>query len=351
VVGGRPSAGGRDTAELTPRASTVTPCRTGHTVSQSMRPPRVGCRGRDRVGSERGSTVRRASVALVLASVLWGTTGTAASLLPGTVSPVAVGAVTMGVGGILLFGLSARRAVTVLGDPAARPWLLLGAVGVVVYPLAFYSAMNLAGVAVGNVVALGSGPVFAALFEWAWERRGPGMLWLACTATAVLGIGLLAVGGGGDERRTGWPMTAGVLLGLLAGLAYALYTYASSRAIGLGHRPRGVMGGMFGVGAVGLVPVLLATGAPLLQSPLTVGVSAYLAVGPMLVAYLLFGIGLATLRSSSATTITLVEPLVATVLAVVVVGERLGVVGWIGLGLILTGVTAMTAARHPEKSP
>lgn len=294
--------------------------------------------------------MRRASVALVLASVLWGTTGTAASLLPDTVSPVAVGAATMGVGGILLFGLSARRAARVLGDRAARPWLLLGAIGVVVYPLAFYSAMNLAGVAVGNVVALGSGPVFAALFEWAWERRGPGMLWLACTATAFVGIGLLAVGGSGD-RRAGWPMTAGVLLGLLAGLAYALYTYASSRAIGLGHGPRGVMGGMFGVGAVGLVPMLIATGSPLLQSPLTVAVSAYLAVGPMLVAYLLFGIGLATLRSSSVTTITLVEPLVATVLAVVVVGERLGVVGWIGLGLIFTGVSAMTAARHPDKSP
>ena len=98
-----------------------------------------------------------------------------------------------------------------------------------------------------------------------------------------------------------------------------------------------------------LLPVLLVTGAPLLQSALTVGISVYLAVGPMLVAYLLFGLALGTLRSSAATTITLIEPLVATVLAVLVVGERLAVVGWVGLALILAGVTAMTAARHPDK--
>lgn len=63
--------------------------------------------------------------------------------------------------------------------------LLFGAVGVVIYPLAFYAAMDLAGVAIGNVVALGSGPAFAALFEWAWERRRPGGAWIACTAAAV----------------------------------------------------------------------------------------------------------------------------------------------------------------------
>jgi DME family drug/metabolite transporter len=66
------------------------------------------------------------------------------------------------------------------------------------------------------------------------------------------------------------------------------------------------------------------------------------------VAYLLFGFALVTLRSSSATTITLLEPLVATLLAVVVVGERLAIVGWIGLALVLAGVTVMSAARHPD---
>lgn len=290
--------------------------------------------------------------------MLWGTTGTAASFLPGSVSPLAVGASTMGLGGILLFAFSARRSLAALRDGDARRWLLLGAVGVVVYPLAFYSSMDQAGVAIGNVVSLGSGPVFAALFEWMWERRRLTARWAAATAVALLGVALVSLGGhgiGGDGldvpgRDTPGPnVVAGVFLGLAAGASYALFTYASTRAMNAGHSGRGAMGGMFGAGAVVLVPVLLFTGAPLVQSAESTAIAAYLVIGPMFVAYLLFGFGLRGIRSSMATTITLVEPFVATLLAVVVVGERLEFAGWAGLALIMIGVTMLVTARHAAK--
>lgn len=290
--------------------------------------------------------------ALVLASLLWGTTGTAASFFPGNVSPVAVGACTMVVGGILLFAGSLRRAVAVIRNAASRRWLLLGALGVFVYPLAFYASMNLAGVAVGNVVSLGTGPIFAALLEWTFERRGLSRLWMLCTLVAVVGVALLAVGGQREEGKSPAGLVPGIALGLAAGLAYALYTYCSSRGIRISHEPGGVMGGMFGFGAIALLPVLLVFGFPLLQSGRTLAIAAYLAIGPMFVAYLLFGIGMRSLRSSTATTITLLEPVVATLLAVVVVGERLQVVGWIGLSLILAAVTllALVTSRAANSS-
>jgi DME family drug/metabolite transporter len=288
-------------------------------------------------------------LALVLASLLWGTTGTTASFLPDDVSPLAIGASTMGIGGILLFLASARGAIGVLRDRTARRWVALGAAGVFVYPLAFYAGMDLAGVAVGNVVALGSGPVFAALLEWLWERHPLSGRWAVSTGLAVLGIVMLGIGKQVDAGAGPLDMVAGVGLGLVAGLAYALYTYASSRAIGLGQPSRGVMGSMFGLGAVLLMPVLLVTGAPLLQSWNTVGIAAYLAIGPMFVAYLLFGIGLRGVRSSAATTITLLEPVVATVLAVLIVGERLAPIGWAGLALVLIGLTVLVTARRGPK--
>jgi len=292
------------------------------------------------------STATRGSGAgaLVLASVLWGTTGTAASFLPDDVSPLAIGASTMALGGALLFVVSLRHALAAIRDARSRRWLLLGAVGVFVYPLAFYSSMDLAGVAIGNVVSLGTGPVFAALLEWLFERHRPSRRWAICTAVAIGGIVLLSLGG----DATGAPaVVPGVLLGLVAGLAYALYTYCSSRAIRSGQPARGVMGGMFGIGALALAPVLIAFGGPLLQSWQTVGIAGYLALGPMFVAYLLFGVGMRTLRSSTATTITLLEPFVATILAVLIVGERLDLVGWLGLALILAAVTVLATARQP----
>lgn len=287
--------------------------------------------------------------ALILASVLWGTTGTAASFLPATVSPLAIGASTMTVGGALLFLTSARPSIAAIRDAASRRWLLIGALGVVVYPLAFYASMDLAGVAIGNVVSLGSGPVFAALLERVFERRSLSRRWLLCTAVAIVGIALLAFGGHGSPNGGG-GVIPGILLGLLAGLSYALYTWASSRAIATGQASRGVMGGMFGLGAIVLLPVLLALGAPLLQSAQSIGVAAYLALGPMFVAYLLFGIGMRTLRSTTATTITLLEPVVATLLAVTIVGERLDALGWVGLVLILAAITVLASARQPESS-
>jgi len=297
------------------------------------------------------TTLRRAragTASVVLASVLWGTTGTAASFLPATVSPLAIGASTMALGGILLFAFSARRAIQALRDAAARRWLLIGSVGVFVYPLAFYSSMDLAGVAIGNVVSLGSGPVFAAIFEWLWERHRLTARWTIATLIAVAGVALVAVGGHAGDTP-GNAVVPGVLLGLVAGMAYALFTYASTRAIGIGHTGRGVMGGMFGIGAMLLAPVLLVTGAPLLASASSIGIAAYLAIGPMFVAYVLFGYGLRSIRSSVATTITLIEPFVATLLAVAIVGERLSVLGWIGLALVIGGVTVLVTARQTGK--
>ncbi|WP_241979211.1 DMT family transporter [Cryobacterium sinapicolor] len=289
----------------------------------------------------RAAAHRTGMVPILLAALLWGTTGTAAHFLPGNVSPLATGAATMAVGGALLFTVSARSARATLRDRSVRRWLLAGVAGIVVYPLAFYSAMNLAGVAVGTVVSLGSAPVFAAGIEFLAERRAITRLWALCTLVALVGTGLMVAGQQSDPAAG--PAPLGVLLGLSAGLSYALYTHASHRVIAAGHAPRATMGALFGLGALCLVPVLGATGAPLLQSGGSLGITAYLALGPMFVAYLLFGRGLRTVRGSTATSITLVEPLVATLLAVLIVGERLPPSGWAGLGLVLVAVTALVS--------
>ncbi|MGN6273142.1 MAG: DMT family transporter [Protaetiibacter sp.] len=287
----------------------------------------------------------RATLAVVLAALLWGTTGTAATFLPDAVSPLATGAATMGVGGLLLVLTAPRQSAAVFRG-GARGWVLAGAIGVFVYPLAFYCGMDLAGVAIGNVVALGSGPVVTALLEWIFERHPLSVRWAIATALAIGGMSLLAFArhpGDATDAR----LLPGVLLGLLAGLAYGLYTYSSARAIAAGGTSRGAMGAMFGCGALLLLPVLAVTGAPLVSDAGALGIAAYLSIGPMFLAYLLVGVALRTLRSSTVTTVALLEPVVATVLAVAVVGERLEPLAWLGLGAILAGVVVLVSARPP----
>ncbi|RKT84317.1 drug/metabolite transporter, DME family [Saccharopolyspora antimicrobica] len=287
------------------------------------------------------ASFRSGPLLVLLASALWGTTGTAASFAPAGASPLSIGAATMGVGGLLLLAIAGRSAFEVLRSGQLR-LLVVGALAVAVYPLAFYSSMALAGVAIGTVVTLGSAPVFAAILERVVDGVRLDGRWAVSAALAVLGL-LLITGGGwaGADANT----LLGALLGLLGGAGYVVYSWSASRLMRRGHGSRAVMGAMFGAGALILLPVLALTGGPLLSSSSGLAVAGYLAVIPMGLAYVLFGAGLRHTSTSAATTLSLLEPVVAAILGVLVVGERLDVGAWCGTVLIGAGLVLVSTRR------
>ena len=290
--------------------------------------------------------------AVIIAAVLWGTTGTAATFAP-EVSPLGIASVTMGVGGLLLALVAARpiaRHKTALFNN--RLLVLAAAVNVAIYPLAFYSSMKLSGVAVGNVISIGLAPIAAALIEWAFDKQSLNHKWLISIALGITGVVCLATAkpaSSFESTATSWHNTIGILLGLVAAFTYAMYSWIARRLIDRGIASRAAMGSMFGVGALLLMPVLLITGAPLLASVNNFSVGLYMAVVPMFLAYLLFGRGLTVVRASLATTITLLEPVVAALLAVMVVGEKLSLTGWFGIGLI-SACLLIATLRKPVKN-
>ncbi|MGY5102867.1 DMT family transporter [Streptomyces sp. 900105245] len=134
----------------------------------------------------------------------------------------------------------------------------------------------------------------------------------------------------------------GIALGLVAAGTYALYSWAAHRLITRDIPSRAAMGAVFGLGGVLLVPVLLVTGGPLVDSWTNAAVGTYMALVPMFAGYLLFGWGLAHVPASTATTLSLLEPAVAAVLAVLVVGERLPAAGWAGVALVVLCLAVLT---------
>ncbi|MCP2297067.1 transcriptional regulator, TetR family [Nocardia amikacinitolerans] len=145
------------------------------------------------------------------------------------------------------------------------------------------------------------------------------------------------------HKESAGAAALGVGLGLLAASTYAVYSWAAHRLITGGIRARAAMGAVFGLGGLGLVPVLIATGGPLVGSWGNAAVGAYMAVVPMFAGYVLFGWGLAHVTASTATTLSLLEPAGAAVLAVVVVGERLPPLGWVGIALVLGCLAVLTS--------
>lgn len=300
--------------------------------------------------SQRGGVI-----AVLIAAVLWGTTGTAATFAP-EVGAAAIGAAAMGIGG-LLQALRAGREIWQSRPQLARHWglLLIGALAVAVYPLAFYGSMRMAGVTIGTVITIGSAPFLSALLEFWIDGTRLSRRWLI---GAVIGlIGMLALTfstHGAVAEGEASSMLIGVGLGLIGGLTYALYSWTGRAMMLRGVIPAAAMGATFGLGGLLLMPVLILTGAPFLQSWGNAAVGIYMALVPMFLGYVCFGIGLSRISASLATTITLIEPVVAALLAIVIVGERLSPLGWFGVALVilcLAIITLPTGFRKSVPSP
>jgi drug/metabolite transporter, DME family len=293
----------------------------------------------------------RGVIAILFSAAVWGTTGTAATFAP-DVSAAAIGAAAMGVGGIGQALWAARgivRSRMALWDQ--RLLLAIGAVAVMIYPLAFYGSMRMAGVTVGTVVTIGSAPLLSALIEYVLDRTRLTWRWSIGAVVGVVGIVLICIAENTSHGAAigGDSVLLGVLLGLVGGLTYALYSWTARRMMLGGTRSSVAMGATFGLGGLLLLPVLVMTGAPFLASWSNAAVGVYMAAVPMFLGYIAFGYGLARIAASMATVLTLLEPVVAALLAVIIVGERLPSLGWAGVVLVV-GSLAIITLRFPRLS-
>ncbi|SDS00768.1 drug/metabolite transporter, DME family [Nocardioides scoriae] len=309
----------------------------------------------------------RAVLAVLLAALCFATTGTAQELADVGASPLAVGLARVLLGGALLAGwwrLGPRSTTTgppsgageepTRGALARVPTTALvgvGALGVLAYQPTFFAGTADNGVAVGTVVALGSAPVVTGLGDALLRRRVPGSQWLLATALALVGVAL--VGGAGGALGSGGDVAgAGVLWSVGAGASYAVYALTGKELLDRGWASGATMGAMFGLAAVVALPLLLATGPTWLLGRDGLLLVLWLGVVTTTVAYLLFGWGLARLPATTVATLTLAEPLCATLLGVGVLGERLGVATGLGLLVLAAGLAVLTGrGREGQGAP
>ena len=295
---------------------------------------------------------------VLAAAVLFGTTGTAQALGPDATTPLAVGAARLAVGGaallvvLPLLGGRPADAVALWRTPLG---LLAGAC-TAAYQVCFFAGVTRVGVALGTLVTIGSGPVFAGLLAWAVSRDRPTRAWAVATGACVAGLALLSL----DGLRAGGAAAhpAGLLLALASGAAYAAYTVAAKRLMtpaagGTAASSAVVMASAFGLGGLLLTPLLAVEPVGWLARPAGVVLALYLGLVTTALAYVLFGRGLAVLPAGPVTTLVLAEPLVATALGVGVLGESLAPVGLAGTGLVLAGLAlqGVAASRRPAVPP
>ncbi|BAQ09686.1 putative transport protein [Bacillus sp. OxB-1] len=281
-------------------------------------------------------------VAVLLGAMLWGTTGTAQTFMPQTVHPLAVGASRLAVGGFtLLLVLLLMRKIQL----REWPWkaTILSALAMAIFQLCFFTSIRLTGVAIGTVVAIGSAPMFSGFIEWLFLKRRPTKVWVAATCLAIVGCALLF---SNKEGMVVQPV--GVMLSLCAGLLFALYTFFNKDVLEQEEAVASVAV-IFSVSAAMLLPFLFIFETEGLLTGRGVATTIYLGIAATTIAYILFSKGLQNIPSSSAVTLSLAEPLTAAVLSVLIVGERLDLLSWLGVSMLLGGILVLTLKGRADR--
>jgi DME family drug/metabolite transporter len=292
---------------------------------------------------------QRARLLVVAAATLWGTTGTAQALGPDDASSIAVGTTRGVLGALVLLAIAASRGRLWAGArDLERGPLLLAAAATAAYQLCFFGGVRLAGVAIGTVVGVGSGPVWGGLVGWLGRGERPGRRWAVATALALAGAALLAT-----TASDGDPVDpVGIALALGAGLSYALFALWS-KGLTDRHDPDLVMTWIFTLSAVALLPLGVAAGMGPILTRSGALMALWLGVISLAASYLLFGRGIAGVTVATATTLSLAEPLTAATLGIVILDEQLTGGAFAGMALVFAGlaVLAITGPRTRRRIP
>ncbi|MCG5215026.1 EamA family transporter [Streptosporangium soli] len=282
------------------------------------------------------------------AGLLWGTVGPAQVLAHSPAGPVTLGGARILFGGALLvaFALLTDRAAFRSLTVATWPWLAAAAAATGIFQAAFLSSVSRTGAAVATAVTFGIVPVSTGLCQRLFLRTALSRTWLAGTVTAVAGVTLIMVPAGSAQVD---PL--GLALGIVAGGCFGVYTMSAKRLLDDGVPMPAAVSVTLLAGSVALLPWLIA-GLPALADARSLGLVAWLAGATTALAYMFFVTGLRRVTAATAGTLSLVEPLVATLLGVLVLGERMSGPVTAGSLVLLGGLVVVARpARSPKAKP
>ena len=285
---------------------------------------------------------------ILLAATLWGTVGVCTQALYRltATNPLSVG----------FFRLAFAVPVLTCACVASQGWrslritrgalvrMLLIGLMLALYQACFFAAIAQVGIAVATLVTLCLAPVLVALLSAAvlGERlTPPALLALLLALGGIAGI----VGSQGSYTVAGHSGNQGLLAGILlatgSALGYAIVTLAG-RTIAGRYSALQINTVAFATGALALLPVAVVTGFVIRYPVQGWLLLIYLGLVPTACGYVLFFMGIRSTPATMASIATLLEPLVATILAWLLFGERLSALGLLGATLLLGALVVLT---------
>lgn len=279
---------------------------------------------------------------VIMAGICWGFTGTLQRLSPEGASSLTIGSIRMtAAGAMLLIYTIVKDGFSIFRQRWDLGGLLIAASGQVMYQLSFFSAVRLTGVALGTMIAVGMSPMIAGLFGRFLFKEPLTKTWSASTIIAVVGCAMLVFGNDTGEIRVNYP---GCLLAFCAAFSYTF--------MGLGLRKMGRHGAteittlVFSLAGLLVLPLLIIGDTSWMMSLRGMTIVLVLTVVATILPMTLFAIGVSRITFSRAYTLSLTEPLTASLLAVFLLNERITLISVLGAALLFISIFIL--ARTPK---
>ena len=280
------------------------------------------------------------------AAIFWGTAGVAQSFIVGNIPPLWVAAFRLCIASLFFVSIlyishrALLRNSLELMSKHVRLILLTGFF-IVTFNFGFFFGVKATGIAVGAATMIGSAPIWAGILDIFLNRRIPAPLWWLGTSCATSGGVLMVV-----AQASTWQIDPfGLTACLLSGLFYAAYTISSSKLVQR-MSPLVVTSSTFSVATMMAIPMaLIFSGLPSHITTIDCMVVGYLGIVVTGIAYLLFSFALTRISATTGVAMSLIEPVTAFFMAILVAGEPITWLAFLGLCLILVGLHFVLAAE------
>jgi drug/metabolite transporter, DME family len=283
---------------------------------------------------------------VAIAAILWGTIGIATQGIYNvdSTSSLFINFARLAVASPILLIMSWR----VLGRSfwQVRPrdaWLMVVSGVLLSASHAFYfAAIRDAGVTIATLLTICLAPLVISFLSAVLKLERLTRRTLITLACALLGSVLLV--GVGTPDAVYPNLAVGVAFSLLAALTYGSVVVCG-RFLAADSHPLQVTTIMFCAGTLALGVVNLVSGVETVQTTQGWLLVLYLGVVPSALAYWLFQVGLRFIPATAASIVSMLDPLVAALLAWALFGEMLSLTGVLGAILLLASILVLAIRR------
>jgi drug/metabolite transporter, DME family len=246
---------------------------------------------------------------------------------------------------LIIVGLSIYRSHLTISLKDLPLFFGTGILSIVFFNWCYFTAIELMNIPIA-VALLYTSPAFVAVLSFVFLKERIDRKKLIAIVFTIVGCTLAA----GITGQAGASFSAlSVLIGLGAGFGYALYSIFGKIALRSYH-PFTVTLYTFIVASVALIPTTgIAGKAGIILEGSTLLYAIGLGIFPTVLAYFAYSWGLERTESSTAAVVATLEPVIATLLGVLVYGDRLGIFQLIGSLLIVISVVAVNISFPARK--